>query len=328
MGESTTQPIGSRARRASLLFKCTISLFLLAVLFWRTDRELVFQTIRSLRPFPFLGAVVLYWVAQFLSGVRWQLLLRVQEVRIPLGRLMLFYLEGMFAGLFMPATIGSDLVRAYRINNETDGRQGALASIPVERLSGLAALIVIAVVALLLSSDRTATWVVLAAACVFILGLVMVFNRRLWAWVSRILSRHGFGPLGAMVDAVADGIGRYGSHQKALGAAFVQSLLVQLVMVYAHFLAARALGFTVPFEVFLVLVPIVTIVTMIPVSISGLGVREGTVVYLFGQIGLPSASALSLSLTWFLTGVLASLPGGLVFAFLDHKGYRAASEGR
>jgi len=326
LAESTTHPVSSGARRASLLVKCAVSVLLLGVLLWRTDREVVLHTIRSLRVLPLLGAVALYWVTQILSSRRWQLLLRVQGVHIPAWRLVLFYLEGMFLGLFTPATVGSDLARAYRVHQETGGKQVALASILVERLSGLSALVTIALVTLLLSWDGTAAWQVFGATCVFVLGLVTVFSRALWAWMSAIVSRLGLARIGGMLDAVAEGIGRYRGHKRVLGGAFVQSLVLQVIIIYAYSLTALALDLSVPLRAFLLLLPIVTIVTMLPISIAGLGVREGAMVYLFAQIGLPSTVALSLSLTWFLVAVLASLPGGLVFTLLDHSGHRPLRE--
>ena len=305
--------------RLWLLFKLSFSCVFLVALFSRTDREAFFHAFGSLRLPPLLGALLLYWVAQILSSMRWQSLLRVERIQVPLRRLVLFYFEGMFLGLFLPTLIGGDIVKGYRIRQETGGRQAALASILVERLSGLSALVVVALVALLLSRDRTAAWQIFGLAAAFVVGLVVVFNRTLGASISRVLGRFHLGRVGEVIAAEYAAVQRYRGHRRALGQAFVQSVVIQVIVISGYSLISLALGLSVAFKAFFLLIPVVTIVAMIPVSIAGLGVREGAMVYLFGKIGLPSASALSLSLTWFLLTVLASLPGALIFAFCDYS---------
>jgi hypothetical protein len=304
-------------RRTSLVLKGAVSLLLLGLLLWRTDRAAIIEALRSLRIVPLFGAVGLYWLAQFLSSIRWGMLLRVLGVHISTWRLMLFYLEGMFLGLFLPTVVGGDLTKAYRLHRETLGSRIALSSIVVERLSGLCALVAIALMALAVVRDGTNAWEVLGAAVATAAGLVVVFNRAPWAWVSQGLLRLGLQRLGQAVATVFEGVDRYRSHRRALVGAFVQSLVLQLVMICAFALTGRALNLGVPFAAYLLLIPIVTIVTMLPIGFAGLGVREGAMVLLFGRVGLDAAGAISLALAWFAVTVLASLPGALVLAVWD-----------
>lgn len=305
--------------RLGLILKLSVSLSLLAVLFWKTDRAALFSTFHSLSLPPFLAALLLYLVAEVLSSFRWQLLLRAEGIQASLRRLILLYLEGMFFSLFLPTLIGGDLVRGHRIYRYTDGKEASLASILVERFSGLAALLAIALATLLVSWDPKVAWPILVLSSAFLLGLGVVLGWTRKPFILRLLEGLPFGGLGQKLGAFYQAIQRYLRHRKVLGQAFVLSLILQVILIYAYSLVAKALGLAIPFTAFLLLIPIATVIAMIPVSVAGLGVREGAMVYLFGKVGLASASALGLSLTWFFLTILASLPGGVVFAFWDHR---------
>jgi hypothetical protein len=148
-------------------------------------------------------------------------------------------------------------------------------------------------------------------------GLAVVFTRAPWAWLSQALSGLGLERIGQVLATVFEGIDRYRAHRRVLAGAFVQSLVLQMVMIYAYAVTGHALGLGVPFGAYMLLIPIVTIVTLLPISIAGLGVREGAMVLLFGRVGLDAAGAISLSLAWFAVTVLASVPGAFVLALWD-----------
>ena len=85
-------------------------------------------------------------------------------------------------------------------------------------------------------------------------------------------------------------------------------------MIAVVFLNARALSLAVPLAAVAVFVPLVSLAGMVPVSVNGLGVREALYILLFGRVGVPAESAVSLALLYLAVTVVASLPGGLVYA--------------
>src|SRR6185503_14618136 len=98
-----------------------------------------------------------------------------------------------------------------------------------------------------------------------------------------------------------------------LAAALVLSLAFQLLVIAVVFLNARALNLVVPISAVAVFVPLVSLAGMVPVSVNGLGVREALYILLFGQIGVPVETAVSLALLYLAVTFLASLPGGLAY---------------
>jgi uncharacterized membrane protein YbhN (UPF0104 family) len=104
-----------------------------------------------------------------------------------------------------------------------------------------------------------------------------------------------------------------------VGAALAISLAFQTLLVVLVYLVGVALHLSVPLVQFLIFIPIINVISMLPISLGGLGVREGGAIYFFGKAGVDPASALTLSLLWFAVVAFTSLPGGLVFLWSGHR---------
>jgi uncharacterized membrane protein YbhN (UPF0104 family) len=93
------------------------------------------------------------------------------------------------------------------------------------------------------------------------------------------------------------------------------SVIVQSANVILVWLVATAIGVPVPFAYCWVLVPMVTLLTLLPVSINGMGVREGATIAFLTPLGIAAGPAVSVSFLWFLVFTAASLVGGAVYLF-------------
>jgi len=101
--------------------------------------------------------------------------------------------------------------------------------------------------------------------------------------------------------------------------ALLISFLVQVLNFSIVVTLAAGMGEKIPLLVLFVFLPIIITITMIPISISGLGVREGSFVILLGLIGVKSEIATSLSLAWFFSVFVGSLPGLAIYFRLPRK---------
>jgi uncharacterized membrane protein YbhN (UPF0104 family) len=115
-------------------------------------------------------------------------------------------------------------------------------------------------------------------------------------------------------QSLYDAITPYKSAVPTLVAALALSLAFQAFVIAVVFLNARALSLAVPLSAVAVFVPLVSLAGMVPVSVNGLGVREALYILLFGQVGVSPELAVSLALVYLAVTVVASLPGGLVYA--------------
>jgi uncharacterized protein (TIRG00374 family) len=253
-------------------------------------------------------------------------LLRAESIHLSLWRLGLVYFQGAFFNLFLPTVIGGDIVRGYLIYKLTRGHDASIASILVDRLTGFAALILISVIALTCAygtlNDPQVAFGILAIAACFAGVMLVLLNRRLTARASGLLSVIGLARFQAKLQGLVDALRRYRRHHRALAQAFLLSALLQALIIVTYYLIGVGLNLGVPLLYFFLFVPLITAVAMLPVSVAGLGVREGGVIYFFGKVGVDAATALGMSLVWFSLTLLVSSLGGLAFLIDAHTAKR------
>jgi uncharacterized protein (TIRG00374 family) len=290
------------------------------------DRAAVFQSLQSLPLSLFLGCVILYILGYVISTIRWQCLLRAEGIRVPLWRLTLVYFQGAFFNLFLPTLIGGDIVRGYFIYKLTQGHDASLASILLDRLSGFAAMLLLAVGALAVASgtlrDPQVTALILGVVALFAGLLLVLLNSRLLDRATGLLRLLGLMRFQAKLQGMVDALRRYRRHRRALGQAFGLSLLLQALIIVTYYLIGAGLNLGVPLMYFFLFVPLITCLSMLPVSVAGLGIREGGVIYFFAKVGVPAAAALGMSLVWFSLTVVVSGLGGLAFLLDSHAAKR------
>ena len=327
-GDGSATPIagapgaGRRAWRA--LLKVAVSLGLLALLLSRVDRGEMAAAVGRANLRLVLLCIPLYVFGQSLSTWRWQILLAAEGLPVPFGRLMLLYLEGMFFSLFLPTGVGGDVVRGYRIWHLTGAGEGALASILVERLTGFVAMIGIAVAATAVALATGALRDPLIALCVggvaaaLAAAIVLIASPTAFRIAERLAGGRAASQIFHSVRRFCEAVQRYRGHGRAVWAALGISLVFQTLLIFLWYLVALALHLPVPFRQFLIFIPMVNVISMLPISVGGLGLREWGSVVLFGTVGVDPAEAFTLSLVLFVVVAITSLPGGIIFLWGGH----------
>jgi len=297
--------------------KLLISLGLLAFLLSRTDLQAIGALFRSLRLPLLVLSLLLYILTQILSSLRWRCLLQAEQINLSFWKLILLYFEGMFFNLMLPTLIGGDVVRGYHVFRLTRRHEASLASILVERLSGYVAMIMIACIALIPAypylHDPAVVWLTAASAAALIGVIAGLLSDQVQTLFFRLLNTAGLTRFHETLHGLYEAVQRYWRHRRALLLAVGLSLILQSLGIIIFYLISRSLNFLVPLRYFFLFVPLITVVSMLPISVAGLGVREASSVYFFAKVGLDSASAMSLSLLWFAVTALSSSLGGIVF---------------
>lgn len=277
--------------------------------------------------FGFVSTVVIIAIAQGLSAVRWKLILG-EDAGAPLGYLLRIYLVGLFFSLFLPTSIGGDAVRAVFISRTSSNPVWAVSTILFERALGLLAMVLILAVGVLFAptmfrdalSGTRLSWnptpVGLGVAViVVVLGSVAIL----------VIARHP--KLRRVIEQMHTLSSRIRNHPREFGAALFISFLVQAAYVLAWYQLAVALRLPTPLGAFLVFVPFVSIAAMLPVTIAGIGLREGTAALLLASHGVAAADAVAYSLLYFAAFLIMGVVGGVAFASggLRAPGQRTAS---
>lgn len=286
--------------------KLGVSSGALYVILSRTDAGRIFSMIGKIGVFYFFIAAAVYFAAQMISTVRWKLLL---PERFGFRKLFSLYLIGGFFSSFLPGLIGGDLVKAYYLNKDAKKLSLTLASVFMDRYLGFVSLMIIGITAFPFAlpyfGDSPYKWAMPLILVSFIAGSFLFFGLRLGRRFKTISEFYDyFVTLKSRKDILAKAIGL--------------SVLVQILCFGAVGILAFAMGEDIPLLILFVFLPIIITVTSIPISISGLGVREGAFVILLGLINVRPEAAASLSLSWFFSVFLGGLPG--LAAYIRHTG--------
>jgi len=314
------------------ILRIVISISLIALLLSRANLSELAEALKSTNIWYLLFALLLAFSQVFISAYRWQIMLSPKAIQVPLRSLMSIYLVGSLFNKFLPTKLGGDVVRGYELARFSGKAVDSAATVLMERIVGFTALFVICWISLLFGFQRlegTSTLPIVGAmSLAFVFSLAVLFNARL---MDKTLSLTRFVKRWNLEDRlkkVYNSLHSLTASKGVLLCAFVLSLVAQFVGIASTFLISKALGLNVSFVYFLTVVPIIWVITMVPISIGGLGVREGAFVLFFGQQGVSTENALLLSLLWWALTLVIGLVGGIIYGLgryrrsttLDAKG--------
>lgn len=262
-----------------------------------------------------------------LSALRWQRVLAALELPARVPTLMRHYLASLFVGNFLPTTIGGDVLRVKRLAATNGHTPATIASVVLERLTGWLVLPVLTIVALTANPglERRAPVPVATARTIALTTLALLVVL-LVAASSAAVGRRLDGNEGwrRFTGAIHLGLDHV-RHKPALAFEICTvGFAYQLAVMLAAFLAAKALGLTVGWTAILAFFPVVAIVQVLPLTVSGLGTREAALVFFLHPLGVAQADAFALGLLVYLVNLGVSLLGAPAFAVGSRAG-RATS---
>jgi uncharacterized membrane protein YbhN (UPF0104 family) len=323
--EPTTKP---KSGRRLFFFKLGTSLGLLVFLFFRMDLLSLCNIVVSASLYYLVIAAGALLTAKMVTAVRWALLARALGFKNSLGQFFLYYLFGMFFNLFVPSTVGGDAVRVLylfrdRRENLADkwktsvGR--AVLSVAADRLTGGVVLVWIGAIALLAFPGyaitlprpvRYSVWTI-AVGCVMVWPLLWVAGSQLHFW-------RGV----AWIRTLQDYITPYRTNPYLVLQTIFLSLIVHFLQTWIQILIGRSINLNIPWSYCFIFFPLVDILSMLPLSVSGLGLREGGYFYFLGKLGIGAEQSVACGMLWFSVVLFNGLLGG--GAFLLHRKSAAA----
>lgn len=304
-----------------MLGKVLVAVLFVVILCSKLDFATVRSRILSVQLWLLLLSTAIFCSRNVLGAYRLRTLLRVKGYTLPLMYLYKNYFVGAFFSFFLPTAVGGDIARGYFLHNRGVSKKEAASSIIVERVLGVSALIMLSIssIVLALNSDVDVRikWIVLAAGICWLISLALLASNASTRLRS-ILPASVTSRL-RPVFSVIEEIKAYGKAPKALAAGLGASLLFQGMGICSTFLLSMSVGCSIGFIFFLVLLPIVWLIAMIPISINGLGLREGAFVVLFASAGMTRETAITISILFLGQTVLQGLLGYLFFLFERKK---------
>ena len=303
----------------SVLFRISISILLLVLLFKfnKIDLQVLLNDIHSADKRLLMAGFLFFFFGYFLSFLRWRMLLRTAGINIPLKRLIGSFSGGVFFNVFLPSTIGGDLVRAADLAVHTKKAKAVIATVFLDRLSGYVGLVFLILLALLFGRNLALDKVVFTSVSVIIIALVIVllvlFNNRIYFRITQFLSAPGAGKIKETIKNMHQEIHVFRNHKRMIISNLLLSFVIQLISPISFYFIGLSLGIKINFIYFLIFLPIIGAITLLPIAIGGLGLREGLVVVYFAQAGVVKQLALAMSLLSFSFVVFYGAIGGLIY---------------
>jgi uncharacterized membrane protein YbhN (UPF0104 family) len=306
--------------RSKFALRVIVTVVALAIIFTKLPHEDVIPDEHhvALTIFLLILAVLTTFLGVVLSAWRWQRVLHVFEVDVPLKELTQHYLVGLFAGNALPSTVGGDVVRISRASGSTGSTQIAFASVVLERLTGFVALPLLVFLGLAIKPsllDNNQAWAAVLVAAITLMILVIVL---FIAGHPRIAGRYADHENWArFIGAVHIGVDRLRRDPRQLGPVLGTAFLYQFSVVVTFCLVFRALDLPIPLAGALAFSPAVLMIQVLPISLAGIGLREGALVlfmhpFLEGT-GIPDSRVAAAGLLWYGCTLVVSMLGAPSF---------------
>ena len=265
-------------------------------------------------------AFMMFFLGYLITALRWRMLLSAQGVHARIGFLVQSFMVAIFFNNLLPSTIGGDVVRIYDSWRLGNSRSGAASVVIVDRLTGLLALASYALITVLAArqlADLVPALPALVLGATLAVGglawFVFFAPRQLYRSLEQYLDRRTTQPW-RIIAKIASAFSMFSGRRDLLVRAFGLSLLLQLNVIVHFIIVSRALGIDIPVLAMFTVIPLSIFVTMLPVSINGIGLREGVFVFFFSAYGIDAVEAIAFA--WIALGfvMLQGVIGGILFA--------------
>lgn len=294
-----------------------ISLSLMIFLLHKANLRDVWNLIISVDIYLFILAILLSIANTVVSAYRWQVLLTPKEINISLKNATMLYFIGSFFNNFLPTSFGGDAVRGYELSKSSHNVEDTVTSVFMDRFIGVVTLIPIVLFAILIgpkvirSNNILLSTLLLVLAC--FMSILILFSKqiakRLSFFIKAFLSNRWVDKIRGFYDAIYS----YKEYTRELKYSVLISFVYQALNIFAIVLLALSLKLHISVIYFFVFIPIITVVAMLPISINGFGVQDGSYIFLFNEIGVTTANALSMSILTHVLRLSCGLVGGAIY---------------
>ena len=269
-----------------------------------------------------------FFACLLLCTYRWKLLLEAQDLRLSFGKVLVLYFVGSFFSTLLPGVTGGDVVKAiYAAREAPHKKTAAVSTVVIDRLIGLLALIVLAVIIMLarlplflscapMKMALAFNSVLLVAASV---GLFVLFRHNLlerWPFFKRLEERTA---LGEIIGKAYSAFHVCMTHPSLLAKTLLLSAVNHVCFVVMIYFIGIGLGIRLSFIDYMTAFLIINAVAAIPLTPGGLGTREGAAIFILAVFNVPAPSAFSLSILIYASLVMWGLLSGIVYLFYIYQ---------
>lgn len=305
-----------------IFLRIGISIAILLFLFKQVDEKELVGFIRNSDKGLLWLAFIIFCLSYALCFMRWRMLLIAAGIHLSLKRVVISFCGGIFFNLVLPSTIGGDMIRSIDLAAHTKRPREVVATVLLDRLSGYVGLVALTVISLALGWKLVNEPTVLLSVAVIItilaVILVVLFNQFVYNKINKFLSKSSKSRIKEIIRNLHHEIYIFRNRKKTIVYNLLISFMVQTLTPLSFYFIAMALGIKINIMYFFVFLPIISAITMLPISIGGLGLRDAATIFFFAKAGVSNHLAFAMSLLSFSFIVICGAIGGLVYVLTVH----------
>ena len=307
----------SRARaRLGTVVRVLVSIALLVFVFRRTSWSDITSLVSQTSPWFLVLSIFVGMFINWLSAWKWGLLLRTSDIEVPVPRLFFLYVVGGFFNNVFPTNVGGDLVRVAAVARATPKRAAALSSVFMERFTGVTILVALSLICLLLNPDLRDIRIISATAVAtgaYLVLLILILTPRYLNFIERRRIPKSARKVLGKVHGFQTAVRQYRNHPRVLIQTLALSVLWYVGAALNVYVSALAFGRTVSFPLLLISVPLVLTITMMPISVGGIGLNEWAYSFVFAQIGAGAPTGLLVAFLLRAKSIVVGGVGGALY---------------
>ncbi len=275
--------------------RLTIGLILIILLLLFVSPSAVISSIRSINPVFVIAAILVYALAFLILTIRWKIIVAHMRGYLPLGEAYQAFAGGVLYSDFTPGRIG-DLTRAVLVRDRMDLHKGTV-SVIIDRFIDIIVLTTLGIAAVVVYSSHFASVLPVVSLIVLVVvfvGAIILFwqNERIFSWTQKIPY---FG-IQAFTAQVQTAISEFRNERNVFVKGILLTVLAWVFQALRVVLIALGLGYSLPLPELFLILPLISALSIIPITLSGLGLVEGGMTAVLVGLGMPVSAALSLAI--------------------------------
>lgn len=301
-------------------FKIVVTAIFLLFILKQINAAHVLDAVKGANLFWIICALLFSFLGFVLSVIRLHVLVNAGiSFRIPFFLIFAVSWIGMFFNLVLPGQLGGDVIKIYRISKHSGQAIKSTAAIIIDRIIGFTTLILLAAAALFFGRNSLNVSVInspiiILLVCAFLFYLV-IFNENIINRFKFITDFVRWTKARHLFKEIYLSFNHYKNYPNILRIAFFISIMANICSFISAYFLFISININLNMIYFFILIPLIGMISLLPISFSGLGVQDGAYIFFFSQLGVSPAKALVISVLSHIIRFGIGSIGGLIYLF-------------
>ena len=302
-------------KRLSVVIRFGATVALFAILFRSISWSTLLASFAHVQHSGLLIGLSIGTLGVVISSYQWRVLLQGETIRFDLADLINLYLVGTAFSHFLPTGMGGDAVKAVYVGRESGKNEGSASAVVMSRVTGFFGMLLIAIVVLIFQSKHFSSGIMIWFLLLSLIVGGMIFGTVFFVTLLPKIFKGKWtqNRIFASASKIGNALSETAKRPRSLGLATVYGVAFWIIACLNYYAYAIAIGLHVPLYFYFVAIPLVSLVTFLPISINGFGIRESAFVYIFATVHTPSATALLLALLMDAQVLFFGVVGGCLY---------------